>query len=221
MTGSVPMDRLFSLDMPFRVFARNTALVSILGLLPLVLLYVALTPGFGGHLAQGGPAMWRFLRQIATNGLPVVFAVNYVAFFLFARMKAAGPGARDPALVVPTDMVVRLGVFILLHAAIYVVSADWFNSFGGSRTTALRVVAPTLARAAMFENLSGVYLYATLLGAVPVYAAAIERSPWLRPLARRVPGRFGAVLLSLAFCALFALILSTVSAALVALQSVG
>ena len=39
--------------------------------------------------------------------------------------------------------------------------------------TALRVVAPTLARAATFENLSGVYLYATLLASLPAQAQAL------------------------------------------------
>ena len=215
------MDKLFSLDLPFRVFARNTALVSLACLIPLTLLYVALTPGFGALLAQGGPPLWRFLRQIVTNGLPVVFAVNYVAFLMFARMNAARPGAGDPALVVPIDMLARLVIFIVLHAVIYVVSADWFGSFGGSRSTALRVVAPTLARAALFENLSGVYLYATLLGAVPVYAAALERSPRLCALAGRPPERWGAVLLAFACCAIFAVLLSAAAAALVALQAAG
>jgi len=38
-------------------------------------------------------------------------------------------------------------------------------------------VAPTLARPAFFENISGVYLYATLVSAMPLHVSSIEK--WL------------------------------------------
>ena len=50
----------------------------------MLVLYIALSPGFTTALAGGGPALGRFLRQVLTNGLPVVVMVNYVGFFLFA-----------------------------------------------------------------------------------------------------------------------------------------
>lgn len=171
------MTRAFSLDMPFLRFARNTLIATLAALLPLLLIFVLKTPGFAGALSEGGPALWRFLRQVVTNGVPVVFVVNYCTFFLYASAVASGAIIRRPGTVLAVDIGARLGLFVGLHALIYVLSADWFGSFGGSRRTALSVVAPTLARSAFFENISGVYLYATMISAIPLYTAVI--GPWL------------------------------------------
>lgn len=188
------MQRYFAIEMSAVRFVRNTLVFSLLALMPPLMAFVALTPGFGALLAGGGPPLGRFMRQVITNGLPVVFVINYVSFFLFAWI-VAKPGQRYgiiPVLLV--DMPVRVIGFIALHAVIYVLSADWFGSFGGSRETALRVVAPTLARSILFENISGVYLYATMVSALPLYVTAIENSDRLGRLARRLPGRLGYVL---------------------------
>lgn len=84
------MQRFFSLEMPFSRFAWNTMLVSLAGLLPLLAIFVALTPGFAAALSENEQALERFLRQVFTNGLPVVFVVNYVTFFLYASTNAHG-----------------------------------------------------------------------------------------------------------------------------------
>lgn len=204
------MHRYFSLTLPIAIFARNVALVSLAVLLPLLALYVALQPGFATLLSSGGPALSRFLRQVATNGFPVVFIVNFAGFFRFAQVHAQSPERRSGAVLVCTDMAMRLCLFILLHAVIYVASADWFGAFGGSKATALKVVAPTLARSALFDNMSGVYLYAVLLGAMPIYAAAFggartrKAKPWLA---------------ALLCCAVLALALTLIAGALVRLQA--
>jgi len=211
------MQQYFALDMPAVRFARNTLVASLLGLLPLLVLYIALTPGFAAQLMGGGPALGRFLRQVLTNGLPVVFAVNYVSFFLFAWAVDRHPGGGGRALVLLVDLPMRVVLFIILHAVIYAVSADWFGSFGGSRLTALRVVAPTLAQSALFQNISGVYLYATLVSALPLYVAAIERSDRLGKLPHRFPA--GLVLAALALFGLFAVLLTAVAKLIVRLQS--
>ena len=147
-------------------FLRNVLLFSIAGLIPPLALFVFLSPGFAAALSQGGPALLRFLRQVLTNGLPVVFVINYVSFFLYASSKQQGRRGHPVALVA-TDILARLALFFGLHAMIYILSADWYGSFGGSRLTAISVVAPTLSRSAFFENISGVYFYATLVSAVP------------------------------------------------------
>lgn len=213
------MHRLFSLEMPFVRFVRNVALMSVASLVPVLVLYVALSPGFGAMLLNGGPALSRFLRQVITNGLPVVFVVNYISFFLFAWMNTWPTGKRDAAFVVLIDVSARLAAFVLLHVLIYVLSADWFGSFGGSRMTALSVVAPTLARSALFDNISGVYLYATLVSALPLYVAVIERSVRFGGLARSFPGRSGSFLLAFALFAVFVLLLTGVASAIVNLRS--
>lgn len=107
----------------------------------------------------------------------------------------------------------------MLHILIYVLSADWFGSFGESRATAVRVVAPTLARSAFFENISGVYLYATLVSAIPLYVSVIEG--WLaqaRSIAHR-RSRGIAVFLSLVLFGAVVLLLTGIAYFVSALQS--
>ncbi|MBZ0124247.1 MAG: hypothetical protein K8F31_10215 [Roseovarius sp.] len=213
------MKRYFAIDMPAGRFLWNTLVFSLISLIPAVIVYIAMTPGFGGMLAGGGPPLGRFLRQVATNGLPVVFVVNYVSFFLFASIVARpGPGY-GIGLVLLVDLPVRVFGFIALHAAIYVLSADLFGSFGGSRATALRVVAPTLVRSVFFENISGAYLYATMASALPLYVTAIENSAILGGLANRLPGRSGRVLLGVALFAFSVFALTAFAAMLIWLQT--
>lgn len=178
------MERYFSTRMPATRFLANVLIFSLGALLPVLALYVLLTPGFASALAQGGPHLRLFLRQIVANGLPVILATNYVGFFLFALTHDRHYGDRDPAIFIAIDVIVRITLFIVLHAAIYVLSADWFGSFGSDRTVALRVVAPTLSRSALFENISGVYLYATMASALPLYKSVAGRSKGLSPITR-------------------------------------
>lgn len=191
------MKRYFFIEMPGVQFVRNTLVFSLAALVPVLMLYVFLAPGFGSALAGGGPALGRFLRQLVTNGLPVIFAINYVSFFLFAVVQSRDDAGREPGMFLLFDIGIRVVLFLGLHALIYVFSADWFGSFGGSRLTALSVVAPTLARSAHFENISGVYLYATMVSALPLYASTIKQSVVLRPFVRLFPRSTGAAVLAL------------------------
>jgi len=209
------MKGYFAIDMPAGRFLWNTIVFSLLSLVPVVIIYIAMTPGFGGMLVGGGLPLGRFLRQVATNGLPVVFVVNYVSFFLFAWIVAKPRQDYGIRLVLLVDLPFRIVGFIALHAVIYVLSADLFGSFGGSRATALRVVAPTLVRSIFFENISGAYLYATLVSALPLYVTAIENSVILGGLANRLPGRSGPVLLAIALFALSVLALTAFAAMLI------
>lgn len=165
------VERHFSVALPFSRFARNTALLSLAGLVPVLALYVALSPGLWSLLVGFDDARSRFLRQIVTNGLPVVFVVNAVSLILLAQMRAARISwARALAIDIPA----RIGIFFALHLVIYPASALAFGSFGGDPAQALRVVFPTLAQSAGFMNLSGVYLYATLASALPLHMALVS-----------------------------------------------
>lgn len=209
------VEHLFTLEMPATRFMRNTLIASLIGILPLLAIYLALTPGFVAHLATGGPPLTRFVRQILTNGLPVVFIVNYSGFFLFALQASYQETGKTVLLFPIVDLLLRLILFVALHAVIYVVSADWFESFGGNRLTALRVVAPTLARSALFENISGVYLYATLVSALPLNAAILARSHRFgRALWQTAP-----ILGSLALFGLFTVALTRTAKLIVEFQS--
>ncbi|KRS14874.1 hypothetical protein [Roseovarius indicus] len=209
------MRKHFAINMPALRFARNTLVFSLLGLIPVLLAYVILTPGFGTLLLGGGPPLSRFLRQVVTNGLPVVFLLNYVSFFLFAWIVATPDRSYKLSFIVLADLPVRVLSFVGLHALIYVLSADWFGSFGGSRASALRVVAPTLVRSFLFENISGVYLYATLVSALPLYVTAVENSEGLGQLAKAFPGRSGSVLFAFVIFAFYVIAMTAFAALLV------
>lgn len=169
----IDITRHFSTDMPFPRFARNTLLASLVPLAVLIPAYIASTPEFGPFLLDNPAARGRVIRQILTNGLPVVFLVNYAGFFLFAaQSERRGLGFGYLGF----DAVLRTSLFVVLHIVIYAVSADLYGSFGGDRWLAVRVVFPTLARSALFENLSGVYFYALILSALPLYWSAIDQA---------------------------------------------
>ncbi len=164
------LDRHFSVHLPFTRFARNVALLSLAGLVPVLALYIVLAPGLGPHLWGSGAALGRFARQIVTNGLPVVFVVNALGLILFALLRAR---RLAPLRALALDIPARIGAFVGLHLAIFPASAMLFGSFGGDPAQALRVTGPTLAQSAGFANLSGVYLYATLVSALPLHMALV------------------------------------------------
>ncbi|TVS04327.1 MAG: hypothetical protein EA407_04490 [Rhodobacteraceae bacterium] len=164
------LDRHFSVALPFSRFALNVLLLSLAGLGPVLALYVALAPGLVSHLWGSGAALGHFARQILTNGLLVVLVVNALGLILFAQLRAR---KLAPLRALALDIPARIGAFIALHLVIYPASAMLFGSFGGDPAQALRVVGPTLAQSAGFANLSGVYLYATLISAVPLHMALV------------------------------------------------
>lgn len=163
---------MFDIALPAHVFIWRVLVFSCLSLLPFLVLFVALTPGFTTLLATNGEALSRFARQIVTNGVVVVFAVTYLGFVTTALRLRQGSPIRITALL--GDAALRTVLFIGLHGLIYVFSAKLFGSFGGDGRTALAVVAPTLARSALFENISGAYLYALLPGAFYCYRALLS-----------------------------------------------
>ncbi len=132
-------------------------------------------------------ALGRFSRQVVTNGLPAVFVVNYVGFVATSRFcEKANVSARNHILL---DGSVRGVVFVGLHVLVYVFSADLYGSFGGDRWTAFRVVGPTLERSYLFENISGVYLYALLPGTYIAYLPIWINSQNLKSAPRGIANR--------------------------------
>lgn len=175
-------DRSFSRDMPFTRFALNVLLFSCLGLMPFLILYISLRPGFWSSMIADPLARDLLLRQVLTNGLPVVYLINHVGFALYAGLAGRNGGALRAFAI---DLPARIMLFFIGHAAIYAGSARMFGSFGGDTMQALGVLAPTIAGSASFGNISGVYLYATAISAYPLFVAAMRR------LAEREPRLFG------------------------------
>ncbi len=200
------LDRHFSVRLPFTRFARNTVLLSLLGLVPVLILYIALIPDFRLHLTTSDAAQVRFARQIFTNGLLVIFTVNAVSMIHFSRSRLRTIGSGS-ALVL--DFVARTLVFAALHAVIFFVSALMFGSFVGDPLQALRVAGPTLVQAVAFGNLSGVYLYATLINALPLHMPLAEI--WLQRSGRGPAPRAALFLFSLAIIAAQILLLTAIT----------
>ncbi len=206
-------DRWFVPDIPFARLVLYSLLLSCAALLVFLLAYVALTPGFWQSVVQDDVARRHLLRQVLTNGLPIVFIINHIGFSLYAGI-AAGPRDRGGALrALAIDAPARIAVFILAHAAIYAASARMFGSFGGDTRQALEVVGPTLAQSAFFNNLSGVYLYATAISAYPLFLAAQRKFLKDHPnqvLGRRLDGN-SLVVATAAFLPAFILLALTLS----------
>lgn len=86
-------DRHFSRNMPFTRFALNVLLFSCLGLVPFLILYISLRPSFWSSLIADPLARDLLLRQVVTNGLPVVYLINHVSFSLYAGLTGRECGA--------------------------------------------------------------------------------------------------------------------------------
>ena len=89
---------------------------------------------------------------------------------------------------------------------IYPTSALFFGSFGGDPVQGLRVVGPSLLQSAAFANLSGVYLYATLISALPLHMALVGGAA--NNMGLRAPSGHVLVLAALAIFGLQALLLT-------------
>ena len=97
--------------------------------------------------------------------------INYIGFISAHAFQTRL--RQPPVRYLFLDGSIRAILFVVLHALIYVISADLLGSFGGDRLTALQVVGPTLQRAYAFESISSVYLYGILVGSYALYIAVL------------------------------------------------
>ena len=96
-------DRHFSRNMPFARFALNVLLFSCLGLVPFLILYISLRPGFWSSLIADPLARDLLLRQVVTNGLPVVYLINHVGFALYAVSTGRNEEVLQPVAALATN----------------------------------------------------------------------------------------------------------------------
>jgi hypothetical protein len=185
------VDRYFSDNVPTRRFMLNTLIFSCAALLLLLIAYISLIPGMWTSLREDSFQRSEFLAQIVGNGLPVVFVVNYLGFVAYAQIHRPQFGRNISAVAaLALDMAIRILLFLVTTAIIYVLFADLAGSFKGDDILALRAVGPTLMDAATFRNLTGVYLYACAISALPIFLAAIielmQRSPLVSKIVRGI-----------------------------------
>lgn len=79
---------------------------------------------------------------------------------------------------------------------------------------AISVVAPTLARSAYFENISGVYFYATFVSAMPLYVTASRQSKMLRKAVDPLPFVVGPFILATAIFVATAVLITILAEAI-------
>jgi hypothetical protein len=178
------MNRLFPQEIGLMRLAIQTFVASLLALFAVLALFVLKTPVFLETVTQDRALALAVMRQVMASGLPIVFVINLVGFSNFGAMAHRHDAERGAAATISMDLLTRGFLFFALHALSYYLAAVSSGSFGGDPATALRVVAPTLAGAALFANLAGVYLYATAVSALPFLMLALAK-------AARDGGRFG------------------------------
>ena len=179
----------FSGRLPAWRFALNVLVFTLASMLLLMIVYVAITPGFFKSLVTDRQQLSAVVSQFLLDGLIKTFAANYIGFSIFA--KRLEQGDFDPLKSLFVDVIVKVVAFIAVTALIYQIYAQ-MGSFTGSSQKALEAVRPTILAAAKFQNLTAVYLYSLAISSLPIYLAALLHAMAVRP-------RFSAAIQSMFF----------------------
>lgn len=149
-----------------------------LGLLLASIFCLMAIPGYAVATFATPDSALRFLTRFGANAVVTVVLVCWasaaVSGHLAGRLATEGaPSVRPRGLVglVIADLAVRFAALVAVTAASFSFFADVAGSFGGSARTALDAIPETLAYALGFRGLSGIYVYAALFSAFPLYLA--------------------------------------------------
>ena len=166
---------LFSAQTGWLRFALQSFALSMIGLLLATGFYILTYPALRAGLMDDPMLLNAFLRQIMASGLLIVFVINAIGFANYRAFVTRGNDGRSTAAVLGADLFTRGFLFFGMHAISYYLAAEYYGSFGGNPLIALQVVAPTLAGAAHMGNLSGVYLWATAISALPFFMVVLAQ----------------------------------------------
>ena len=169
------LSALFSAQTGWLRFALQSFVLSVIGLLLATGFYILTYPALRAGLMDDPMLLNAFLRQIIASGLLIVFVINAIGFANSRAFAARGNDGRSTAAVLGADLFTRGFLFFGMHAISYYLAAEYYGSFGGNVLIALQVVAPTLAAAAWMGNLSGVYLWATAISALPFFMVVLAQ----------------------------------------------
>jgi hypothetical protein len=164
----------FSGRLPPWRFALNVLSFTIVSMLLLMLVYVPLTPQFFTSLTTDPLQRRAVGTQLLFDGFIATCIANYVGFSIFAMRSEHHDF--DPVRSLFVDLVVKVLVFIVATAVIYVAYARIHGAFTGSDQAALKAVKPTVLLAAKFQNLTAVYLYSLAISSLPLYIAALAQT---------------------------------------------
>lgn len=170
------------------IYMRNVALLSLAALVAVAAVYFSRVGGFWDQFNVGRATALNFGSQLFVDGFLKVFLVNYIGLlphrYYVARLSEARLLTCTGLLVL--DVALRLLIFLVVSAIIYVCFARWFGSFGGDAMAALRSLPETYTYAARFANLTGVYLYAVAFSSLPLFFAVFLRLMVAHPKLFRV-----------------------------------
>lgn len=187
------LEPFLSHNEPALKFIRQVFFISLISLLVLLFVYVIRVPEILQQVRtrDGENLNWSpIVRHILLNGLSVVFFVNYLSYFLYPwviRWFRRDASSGRVILIAVFDVLFRIVLYFVFSAIVYSLFATMFGSFGGSVTTAVSSVFSTFLYSVSLGNLAGVYFYAAMVGAFPIYTLAIARAFTSR-------GKFGAAL---------------------------
>jgi hypothetical protein len=139
--------------------------------------YIAQTPGLLCQLVSDPMASRLFFGQVIGDGLIVLLLSNFFGLLLDQIVFGAAPQFRSSAIyaVLLAEIFVKVIIFILVTAVVYVAYAVYADDFTGSPMRALKAVVPTIRYAIAFGNLTSVYLYATVIFSLPLFIVALIR----------------------------------------------
>ena len=166
---------LFPADAGWVRMAAFSFIVSLIGLGLATGAYILTYPALRAGLMDDPMLLEAFTRQIIASGLLIVFVINVIGFANYRAFAARGLEGRGTAAVLGVDLFTRGLLFFGMHVISYYLAAEYYGSFSGNTVFALQVVAPTLAAAAWLGNLSGVYLWATAISALPFFMVVLAQ----------------------------------------------
>ncbi|MEM9311509.1 MAG: hypothetical protein AAGA34_08685 [Pseudomonadota bacterium] len=163
-------------------YLPNVLLLSALSLAAVNFVYWTNTGGFQNQFATGASTRV-FLSQLVFDGLLKVFIVNWIAMLAYESYitRIASFGLVGCMGLVMMDVVLRLGLFLLVSAVIWSGFVAIFGSFQGDFQSAYEALPQTVRGATSFGNLTGTYIYANAIGALPMLLVVTLRILSLSP----------------------------------------
>ncbi|MCC5979706.1 MAG: hypothetical protein JJU21_16725 [Salinarimonas sp.] len=169
------LSALIPADAGWLRLATTSFILSLVGLALATAAYILTYPALRVGLMNDPMLLNAFTRQIVASGLLIVFVINMIGFANYRAFVTRGNEGRSTAAVLGVDLFTRGLLFFGMHVISYYLAAEYYGSFGGNTVLALQVVAPTLAAAAWLGNLSGVYLWATAISALPFFMVVLAQ----------------------------------------------
>jgi hypothetical protein len=148
---------------------------SSVSLIILLSIYIAQTDGLFVQLISDKFARATFFQYVFVNGFFVVLIVNFVGYFYdqYRFGSSTTLALRNVSKIFLAEIALKIILFVVVTAAVYVVLALLTDSFLSSPILALEAVPATILSAITFKGLTGVYLYSVAISSFPMFVIAL------------------------------------------------